>query len=111
MKKFLDAFNGLKLALSHRAVLIQCTLGVCALIGGLIIRLDFYEWLAFVICIALVIMCEIFNTVVEKIGDYLNSEYDERIKAIKDLSSAAVLVSSIGSLIICILVVLRRVIK
>lgn len=109
MKKFKDAFNGLKIALSHKAVIIQIVLGMLAIIGGIIIKLDYYEWLAFIICIALVILCEIFNTSIEKIGDYLNIKNDEKIKVIKDLSSAAVLISAIGALAICIATVLRRI--
>lgn len=110
MKKFIDAFNGIKVAFNHKAVLAQVVLGMCAIIGGLIIQLDHYEWLAFVICIATVIMCEIINTAIEKIGNYLNNNHDENIKTIKDLASAAVLISSIGALVICILCVIRRII-
>lgn len=111
MKKFSDAFNGLKIAFGHKAVITQLILGVMAIIGGLIIRLDYYEWLAFIICIVLVISSEIFNTAVEKIADYLNLNYDEKIKVIKDLSSGAVLVNSIGALIICIFTIIRRIIR
>lgn len=110
MKKFKDAFNGLKLAFNHKAVVIQIVLGILAIIGGLIIRLDYYEWLAFIICISIVIMCEVINTVIEYIGNYLNNNYDEKIKAIKDLSSASVLIASIGALVICIMCVIRRII-
>lgn len=109
MKKFKDAFNGIAIALKHKAVLVQLILGLLAIIGGIIIKLDIYEWMLFIICICLVISSEIFNTAIEKIGDYLNIEKDERIKVIKDLSSAAVLVNSIASLIICIICVLRRI--
>lgn len=110
-KKFVDAFNGIKLAMNHSSVVIQFILALMAIVGGLIVHLDYYEWLAFIICIGLVIMSEIFNTSIEKIGDYLNSKFDKRIKTIKDLSSAAVLISSICSLLVCIFVILRRVIK
>lgn len=110
MKKFKDAFNGLKIAFAHKAVLVQLLLGILAVIGGIIVKLDYYEWLAFIVCIFIVVTCEIFNTVVEKIGDYLNCEYDEKIKVLKDLSSGAVLFSSIGSLIVCIVVCLRRIV-
>lgn len=109
MKKFMDAFNGLKVALSHKAVVIQIVLGILAIIGGIIIKLDYYEWLAFIICISLVILCEIFNTSIENIGNYLNINKDDKIKTIKDLSSAAVLVSAIGALIVCVLTVIRRI--
>ena len=107
-KKFADSFNGLKTALKHKAVLVQCFLGAMAVIGGLIISLDYYEWLAYIICIFMVISTEIMNTAVERIGDYLNMHEDERIKTIKDLSSAAVLVASFTALAVCILCVLRR---
>lgn len=109
MKKFLDALDGLKTALNHKSVLIQFILAILAVIGGIIIKLDYYEWLAFIICISLVITSEIFNTAIEKIGDYLNLEKDERIKVIKNLSSGAVLMSAIGSLIICIFTIIRRI--
>ena len=109
MKKFIDSFNGLKIALAHKAVMIQIILACLAIIGGIIIKLDYYEWFAFIICIVLVIMAEIFNTSIEKIGNYLNIEKDEKIKQIKDLSSAAVLIASIGALVICIICVIRRI--
>ncbi len=109
MKKFFDSFHGLKIAINHKAVLIQIVLGIIAIIGGMIIKLDFYEWLAFIICISLVIMCEIFNTAIEKLCDYLNSQKDERIRIIKDLSSAAVLISAFGALVVCVVCLLRRV--
>ena len=51
MKKFSDAFSGLKTALKHKAVIIQIVLGIMAIIGGLIIKLDYNEWLAFIMCI------------------------------------------------------------
>lgn len=110
MKKFSDALNGLRIALTHKAVMIQIVLGVMAIVGGIIIKLDYYEWLAFIVCISLVIFAEIFNTAIEKIGNYLNVNKDEKIKAIKDLSSGAVLIASIGAFIVCVFVVLRRII-
>ena len=110
-KKFADAFNGLKTAFNHKAVSVQFILGLCAIIGGFIIRLDFYEWLAFIICIMMVTAAEVFNTAVENIGNYLNTETDERIRIIKDLSSGAVLLCAGGSLIICILCVIRRLVS
>ena len=107
-KKFADSFNGLKTALKHKAVLVQCFLGAMAVIGGLIISLDYYAWLVYIICIFMVISTEIMNTAVERIGDYLNMHEDERIKTIKDLSSGAVLAASIGALAVCIFSLIRR---
>lgn len=108
MKKFTDAYNGLKKALKHKAVVIQVVLGLCAVIGGIIIRLDAYEWMVFAICIGVVIALEIMNTAIEFLCNYINKDYDEKIGDIKDISSAAVLVSAIMAFVVMIVVVLRR---
>lgn len=110
MKKFSDAFNGLIKAINHKAVLIQIILGIFAVIGGIIIKLNYYEWMIFIICIVLVIALEIANTCIEYLCNYVCYKQDEKIKTIKDMSSAFVLVVSIGAFIICILTVLRRLI-
>lgn len=108
MKKFLDAFNGIKIAFKHKSVIIQIILGFIAIIGGVIVKLNYYEWIIFIICIFFVIFAEVFNTSIEKIGDYLDSRNNEKIKVIKDLSSAAVLISAIGALFVLFVIVLRR---
>lgn len=108
MNKFSASFNGIKIALSHKAVRVQFCLALLAIIGGIIIHLDSYEWLCFAICICFVINSEIFNTAIEKIGDYLDINNNDQIKAIKDLSSGAVLISAIGALMVCIICLIRR---
>lgn len=109
MKKFKYAIEGLKYALSNKAVRIQIILGVLAIIGGIIIRLDIYEWLAFVICIGLVISLEIINCVIEETCDMYNQNFDIRIKHIKDMAAAAVFTASIMALVVCAVCVLRRI--
>ena len=108
MNKFKYAFNGLKYVLKDKAVIIQLILGVLAIIGGLIIKLDYYEWLAFIICIFVVIGSEAYNLIIEKICDFISEEYDDKIKVIKDASAATTLIICVGALIICIFVLIRR---
>lgn len=109
MKKFKDAFNGLKGAIKEKAVLTQFILGIMAVIGGFIIKLDIYEWLIYLFCIALVISLEIVNSCIERICDMYKTDYDDRIKVIKDYASGAVLIASIFAFIICLITVLRRI--
>lgn len=109
MKKFKYAFEGLKEALKEKAVLTQVVLAILAIIGGLIIKLDEYEWLAFIICVVGVISLEILNSVIENLCDLYSKENNLLIKKIKDMASAAVLVFSFGALIVCVICVLRRV--
>lgn len=106
--KFKYAFNGIKEALKEKAVITQIVLGVLAIIGGLIIKLDHYEWIAFIICIVGVISLEIINSIIEKLCDLYSKEKNEKIKVIKDMASGAVLVFCIGAFVVCLLCVLRR---
>lgn len=109
MKKFIDAFNGILKGLNHKSVRIQFILGLLAIIGGFIIRLDKNEWFAFILCIGLIIALEMINTSIEFLCDIVNPKYDEKIKTIKDISSGAVLIASISSLIICLICVFERI--
>jgi len=109
VKKFIDAFNGLKIALKQKAVMTQVILGLCAIVGGFLIDLNYYEWLAFIVCIFVVISLEIVNSCLENICNLICEEYNERIRIIKDMAAAAVLVACIGSLIICVVVCLKKV--
>lgn len=109
MNKFKYALNGLKEATKEKAIMTQIILGILAVIGGIIINLDKYEWLCFVICIAMVISFEIINSVVEQLCDLYSIEKNERIRRIKDMAAGAVLVSGIGSLIVCLICVIKRI--
>lgn len=106
--KFKHAFDGLIGALKEKAVITQVVLAIMAIIGGVIIKLDNYEWLAFIICIVGVISLEIMNSVVEKLCDLYSTEHNEKIKIIKDMASAAVLVFAVGALVVCVICTLRR---
>jgi len=106
--KFRDAFRGLGAALKDHSVRIQVLLGICAVIGGAIIRLSYGEWLAFILCIGAVITAEILNTAIERLCDFVEPEQNEKIGYIKDLGAGAVLAASLMSLLVCVLVVIRH---
>ena len=53
------------------------------------------EAILLVIVAGLVWMAELFNTAIEKMMDYISTEKQTQIKLIKDLSAAAVLISSV----------------
>ena len=57
------------------------------------------EIIALVLSIGFVWAAEIFNTAIEKTMDFISTKKDTRIKVIKDLAAAAVLVAAIVALI------------
>ena len=108
MKKFNDAFRGLYLAIRHNSALIQFLNAILAIVIGFMLKLDYYEWIIFIILIALVIMAEMFNTCIEKVCDLVSTEYNEKIRNIKDLSSGTVLFVSMMALIIALFILINK---
>lgn len=99
------AFEGLWQSLKREAHLkIHFSAAILVVAAGLFINLSKLEWVAIAICIALVLMAELFNTAVEKICDLVQPELDPRIKYIKDLAAAAVLMACLAALITGLLI-------
>ncbi len=103
-KKFYPAFHGLIDAFQHPSVLLQGILGICAIIAGIILHLTQIEWIIVIIMIGLVITVEMLNTCIELICDYLTTERNEKIRLIKDISAAAVLVSGITAFVVACII-------
>ena len=108
INKFKNAFKGGFIAFKDKSIIIQMILGLITIVFGLIFRFSYEEWLAVLICVGLVISLEIFNTCIEKTCDLISTKKDERIRVIKDLSSFGVLFMCFISLIIFIIIVVRR---
>ena len=62
------------------------------------------EWIIHIILIGFILTAEALNTVAEKICDFINPKYDNRIKLIKDISAGAVSFAVISSLIVLIII-------
>ena len=106
-RKFEDAFRGVLLGFRDHAVRLQWILAAMALCAAVVLRLDVYEWLAVILCIALVVVTETLNTAIERVCDLYSTAYNEKIQYIKDLTAGAVLIASAAALI-CALVILFR---
>lgn len=107
MEKFKVAFKGLVDGFKDKSILIQYILGFIAIIVALVIRVSMIELMVIIICIGLVISGEYFNTAIERLADLVTTKTDERVRYIKDLSAAAVLMQAIVSLIIMIIIISR----
>ena len=88
------------LFLYHRNMRIIFMLGILAFLLGLKLSLNAGEMIVLCITITLVFMAEIFNTAIEMLMDMLTAKYHIRIKLVKDIAAAVVLLTSINALII-----------
>jgi len=104
INKFYVAFVGLVSSLKDRSIQIQYVLAILACIVAWMIGCNYYEWIAVLLCIGLVIVAEILNTCIEKLCDLYSTEKNEQIKYIKDLAAGGVLFVSLIALTVGILI-------
>lgn len=112
LKSFTYAFAGLKVLFKeeHNAR-IHLFATVCVIVAGILFKISLLEWVAVVFAIGLVFSFEIMNTSVENIADFICPERDDRIKRIKDLAAAAVLVSAITAAVVGLLVFVPKILE
>ncbi|MBW6441880.1 diacylglycerol kinase family protein [Patescibacteria group bacterium] len=94
-KSFKYAFEGLFHAiLSEPNFRIQILIVTLSVILGKIYAITRTEWLQLANSLGLLLTVEIINTAIEEIMDQLIKHHDNGVKIIKDLSAAAVLITS-----------------
>lgn len=82
---------------------------VCA--AGFWLQLSIPEWMAIVICIAVVFGFELMNTAIEQLCDLVTKEQHPIIKTIKNIAAAAVLIVCMGAVVIGAIIFLPKLIN
>lgn len=67
------------------------------------------EWIALMLSIGFVWSAEIFNTAIEAAMVHLSSGKHQRVKFIKDVSAAAVLVSALTALLVDLIIFIPKI--
>lgn len=99
-KSFKYAFEGIATFFrqEHNArIHLAATIAVIGL--SVIFPVSRMEVVALTLAVGFVWIAEIFNTAIEKMMDFISGAKDGRIKTIKDLSAAAVLVAALIAVI------------
>jgi diacylglycerol kinase len=111
LKSFAYAFSGLKILLreEHNSR-IHLIAAILAIIAGFLFEINKSEWVEIIFAIGFVFVTEIINSSIENLADIINPEKNDRIKKIKDLSAAAVLVASIVAAFIGFIIFLPKII-
>lgn len=95
------ALEGIKALLKKdRNFKIQLTIFILVCFVGLYFQIKTFEWIAILIISALVISLEIINSAIERLCDLYSLEENPKIKIIKDICAAAVLIASLFSVTI-----------
>ncbi len=111
LKSFTYAFHGLRVLLreEHNSR-IHLLATLCVIVAGVVLHISALEWVAVAFAVGIVFSAEIFNSAIEDLSDVVCPERDERIKKVKDLSAAAVLVSAFTALIVGLVIFIPKIV-
>ena len=104
LKGILIALNGMFILLkSEDSIKTQLFFILLVVILGIYLEITAHEWIINILLIGFILTAEAFNTVAEKICDFINPKYNHTIKLIKDISAGAVSFAVISSIIILLI--------
>lgn len=111
-KSFSHAIEGFIWVVSTQSNFkVHLLLSAISIIGGLILKISYEEYLVILVLICLGLVIEIVNTAIEETIDALDKNPREEIRIAKDVSASAMLVFSIGSFIIASIIFVPKIIN
>jgi diacylglycerol kinase (ATP) len=104
------AFSGLKsFFINEKNSWIHLFAAICVIVAGYVLGISTIEWIAIIFAIGLVVSLELVNSSVETLADFISPEKHEKIKTVKDLAAAGVLISAIAALVIGLIVFMPKI--
>jgi len=112
LSSFRYAFSGLTILFrdEHNAI-IHFIILVFVIIAGIFFGVSKGDWIAISLSGAIVFASECFNTAIENLSDIISGEKDIRIKKVKDLAAAGVLVSALVAAIVGLIIFVPEILE
>ena len=109
-QKWLYSLLGLWIAIKEEKSLWGYLFVFPIIIGlGIWLKLSFLEWAVVVLLMFIMFIVEIINTALEATVDTISFQYNVNVKKIKDISSAATLVTTVISTIALLLIFIPKI--
>jgi len=96
---------------TQRNMRVHCAAALAAIIAGAVLRIGPVQWACVSLAIGMVLVAEIFNTVVEAMIDLQTQRFHPLAKIAKDGAAGAVLVASIAAVGVAIAVFVPRLLR
>ena len=107
--KFGCALRGIRHAMQCDATFrVHLVAAAAVIVAGLLLRVNFYEWCALLLCISAVLVAELFNTALEHLARATTERHDQRVCDALDISSGAVLLTAIAAAVVGGIVLAQR---
>ena len=104
-KKFGYALRGCIVAFRQEdSFAVHLPMAFMVLAYGIMVGLGRTEWLLLVLCVAIVISAELFNSSIERLATTITQEVHPSIRDALDMAAGAVLVVSIGAALVGLII-------
>ncbi len=104
-KSFYYASRGIAVAWrSEQSFRIQVTAAICATALMAWLRVTLWQAIALILLIILVLTLELINSILERFVDVFKPRIHPMVEEIKDLMAGAVLIASVGALVVGLLI-------
>ena len=111
-RSFKAAFEGISSTYKkEQNIKIHTIISVIVILGGIIFKINYIEWLVCLVLIGFVLMAEFFNTAIEYVVDLASPNIHPLAKAAKDTASAGVLMMAIISALIGCVIFVPKIIE
>lgn len=101
--------GALLLIRTEASIKVQVGLAIIMTFAGFYFDISNTEWAIQILTIATILGAEGLNTAIEKVADFVQPEFDEKIGFIKDVSAGAVMLISIAATIIGLIIYLPKI--
>lgn len=107
---FRYAFNGMKtLFKTESNAVLHLIAAIAVIVLGLVLGLSGTEWIVISFAIGIVFAAELFNSSIEYLADVVCPGFDSRIKKVKDLAAAGVLMASVAAFVAGLIVFVPKI--
>lgn len=94
---------------TERNMKIHIFIMILVIIAGFILKINKYEWIACILCFAIVISGELFNTAIETVVNMVMPYKNDKAKIAKDIAAGAVLTLAIGAAVIGVIIFVPKI--
>ncbi len=108
-RKFRDAFRGVKVGVRRQhSFSVHFAAAAAVIAAGVVLRVTLVEWCVLLLCIAGVLVAELFNSALESMAKAITHESHPHLGNSLDIGSAAVLVAAIGAAAVGTIILANR---
>jgi diacylglycerol kinase len=111
IRKFGNACRGIKRGVrGQSSFFAHFFVALCVVVAAAVLRMPLSSWCLLVLCVASVLVAEMFNSAFEKLARAITNEHDPEIRDALDIASGAVLLSSIGAATVGAMIFVPRIV-